>query len=56
MSDIFDNDSYDDFNLVKKLSEKVFSEDFPERKRRHDSLSSQGSDSLEAKVQIVDQC
>ena len=49
---INNHDVYDDFSQLKKLSEKILGDDFPTRKRRHDSNSSNGSDKISAKIMV----
>ena len=48
-NDVTNSDIYDDFEQVKKISEKIFEEDFPTRKRRHDSGSSGNSEVMISK-------
>ena len=46
-------DAIDDIELVKTLSEKLFNENFPERRKRlHDSNSSQDSGEPDLKVNV----
>lgn len=51
---IHEDDDYEDLDLAKKLSSKIFKEDFPARiKRRNDSFSSSDSCEPEAKQPML---